>query len=362
MAHEAFALSPISARAAQSGETDYEAIREAFMETARGRWFLGEYAKRNRHADTRMVLNAVARIERMLEAAQQPPPGTRLPEILAILSNVVDQAAEAVASAVEGVEIEQMLAPIRKGARVLKKISWRWREIGTESRTCDSIDTEVDAIQESCRQLAGIDIRAELAEAFELIRTRLEAFAEDDGGAVPAAADVVTKPRSTAAAVQVATEDDTPASAIMAPDAAVSSQEAYVAAVLDVVMAPSERAEPANARHEASPAVVAIEIAALTGKNGHSSGDAADSDCVEPARSKPTVVAEQAELTSTQAGCHVVPPWMQPEPPAATLVQLHPSLGSTPFTNEFLEQRSPDAGPFPAIRRMSLTEKIEFFS
>jgi hypothetical protein len=63
MADEAFALSPISARAAQPREEDYEAISEAFMETSRGRWFLGEYARRNRNADTRMVLDAVARIE-----------------------------------------------------------------------------------------------------------------------------------------------------------------------------------------------------------------------------------------------------------------------------------------------------------
>ena len=69
MADEAFALSPISARAAQPSEADYEAIREAFMETSRGRWFLGEYAKRNRNADTRMVLDAVARIEETLVGA-----------------------------------------------------------------------------------------------------------------------------------------------------------------------------------------------------------------------------------------------------------------------------------------------------
>jgi hypothetical protein len=185
MAHEVFALSPLSARAAQSGEADYEAIREAFMETARGRWFLGEYAKRNRHADTRMVLNAVARIERLLEAAQQPPPGTRSPEILAILSDAVDQAAEAAASAADGLATEQRLAPIRKSARILKKLSWRWREIGGESRICDAIDCEVDAIQESCSQLAGIDIRASLAGAFELIRTRIKALAEDDGKESP---------------------------------------------------------------------------------------------------------------------------------------------------------------------------------
>nr|HEV8010677.1 hypothetical protein [Bradyrhizobium sp.] len=66
MADEAFALSPISARASRPREEDYEAIREAFMETSRGRWFLGEYARRNRNTDTRMVLDAVARIEENL--------------------------------------------------------------------------------------------------------------------------------------------------------------------------------------------------------------------------------------------------------------------------------------------------------
>jgi hypothetical protein len=358
MAHEAFALSPISARAAQSGETDYEAIREAFMETTRGRWFLGEYAKRNRDADTRMVLDAVARIEHMLETAQQPPPDTRLPEILAIILNIVDQAAEAAASAVDGLAIEERLAPIRKGGRILKKISWRWREIGTELRICDSIDSQVDAIQESCIQLAGIDIRAALTGAFELIRTRIEALAEDDGKAVPSTADAVTKPDSAAAAVQVATEDDTLASAIMAaPDAAASGRETRMTAVLDVAMTQSERAETANVQDEARPGIVAIAT------EGHSWGDAADRDRVEPARSKPMVVAERVELAPTQAGGRVVPPWMQPGPPAATLLQLHPSLGSTPFTNEFLEQHRPlDTDPFSAIRRMSLTEKIEFFS
>ena len=71
MADEAFALSPISARAALPSEEDYAAISEAFMETSRGRWFLTEYAKRNRNADTRMVLDAVARIEQGLAAQKE---------------------------------------------------------------------------------------------------------------------------------------------------------------------------------------------------------------------------------------------------------------------------------------------------
>src|SRR3954466_2594157 len=71
MADQAFALSPISARATLPGEEDYAAISEAFMETARARWFLREYAKRNRNADTSMVLDAVARIEQTLAAQKQ---------------------------------------------------------------------------------------------------------------------------------------------------------------------------------------------------------------------------------------------------------------------------------------------------
>ena len=70
MASQAFALSPISARASLPSEEDYDAIREAFMETARGRWFLDEYARRNRNADTSMVLDAVARIEETLAAGK----------------------------------------------------------------------------------------------------------------------------------------------------------------------------------------------------------------------------------------------------------------------------------------------------
>src|ERR1700704_5314875 len=91
MADEAFALSPISARALQPSEADYDAIREAFMETSRGRWFLGEYAKRNRNADTSMVMDAVARIEATIAAQQPPASDNRLAEALAAIRRAVGE-------------------------------------------------------------------------------------------------------------------------------------------------------------------------------------------------------------------------------------------------------------------------------
>jgi hypothetical protein len=42
---------------------DFDLIEAAVMETARGRWFLREYARRNRNADTKVVLDAVERLK-----------------------------------------------------------------------------------------------------------------------------------------------------------------------------------------------------------------------------------------------------------------------------------------------------------
>lgn len=43
-------------------DSDFAAIESAVMETSRGRWFLKEYARRNRHADTECVLEAISRL------------------------------------------------------------------------------------------------------------------------------------------------------------------------------------------------------------------------------------------------------------------------------------------------------------
>src|SRR3979411_637938 len=129
MADEAFALSPISARASLPSEQDYESIREAFMETSRGRWFLGEYAKRNRNADTRMVLDAVARIEQCLAAQKEAASEHGLPEALAAIKEAVDEARAAASAALDGAAVDQSLAPIRNGAQVIRETLSRLREI-----------------------------------------------------------------------------------------------------------------------------------------------------------------------------------------------------------------------------------------
>ena len=166
MAEEAFALSPISARAALPSEEDYAAISEAFMETSRGRWFLGEYAKRNRNADTRMVLDAVARIEETIASQKQAASNSRLTDALAAIRGAVGGAQAAATAALDGMALEQHLAPVRKGVRIIKEISWRLREIGADGRICDILNSQVGAIETSAENIAAAQPRPAINAAF----------------------------------------------------------------------------------------------------------------------------------------------------------------------------------------------------
>lgn len=62
---------------------DYEEIEQAVMETARGRWFLNEFARRQRASDTKILLDAIRRLEDQLlamPAASSNPAPKAAPE------------------------------------------------------------------------------------------------------------------------------------------------------------------------------------------------------------------------------------------------------------------------------------------
>jgi hypothetical protein len=333
MADEAFALSPISARAAQPSEADYDAIREAFMETSRGRWFLGEYAKRNRNADTSMVLDAVARIEDALAAQrqQQVPPDNGLKDALAAIGGAVDQAGASVSATLDGLRLEDNLAPIRKGARIVKEISWRWREIGADSRICDLLDSQVSAIEAGCEQISSADPRAALSAAFDLIKARLAEFGDCD----------IPDPAAEAVASEAAAHD-------------------MPAAVDDVA---------ADTHDEALLDLVAMEMAAPD--------DADDIELAEPdIEEAPIATAasigpERAPLGAATAVIveqqPAIPSPLRPvgetprEPPPEASPGL--TLGSTIIASGILRKpTTPANDPLAPIRRMSQTEKIALFS
>jgi hypothetical protein len=274
MADEAFALSPISARAAQPREEDYDAISEAFMETSRGRWFLGEYAKRNRNADTRMVLDAVARIEQTIAAQKQPEPApdnapaeaalaqarlveAKLADTLTAIRSAVDQARIAASTALDDLALEQKLAPVRKGARIIHEIAWRWREIGADSRICDLIDSQISAIEAACGEISSTDPQASLSPAFDLIRDRLRKFDDSD----PEAADeAATSPAPASAPLHEAPV----AAAEIAPAASVSETASETAMSASAMLEEATVPMPEAIGMAAEAAEASVEAAEMT--------------------------------------------------------------------------------------------------
>jgi len=398
MANTAFALSPISARATLPSEEDYEAIREAFMETARGRWFLDEYAKRNRNADTSMVLDAVARIEETLAAQKQPPPPLvvdRLPAALIAIRDAVEKAQGEASNALDGLRLEETLGPIRKGSRIIKEISWRWREIGADGRICDLIDSQVAAIDAACAQLAETDPRVALRAAFELIRAEIEAFRDSgEAEAVPveAAAPVLAAAKVQAAkptapvartrgpvALEAAKADEEVAPREV--ETAFNEPELPVETAAAEVEPPELSQEEADAQDEAVLEMVAAEMAAPDPDEADDFPDVADSEPVHvttPPIVQPlaSFVREVEEVPPAAAQAppsqDVLPvatrvPSLQPvlsaTPPGVPELEGAPSLGSTLLASGILRKpNSPSQDPLAPIRRMSQAEKIAFFS
>jgi hypothetical protein len=310
MADEAFALSPISARATQPREEDYEAIRDAFMETSRGRWFLGEYAKRNRNADTSMVLDAVARIEETLAAQRQRAPESGLRQALAAIRSAVDEAKAAAAAALDGLALEEHLAPVRKGARVILEIAWRLREIGADGRICDLIDSQVGAIEAGCGQLASVSPTPAVSAAFDLIEQRIGNLGDGDTAYPPAAEETIPSPSP------------------------VGSDEAPAA----------ETVEAATADDDAVLDMVAFEMGAP---------DPDDTDIGEAHVADPPPAAEVIAAM----------PEPMPAPPQPIQPSPQPSLGSTLIANGIVRRPNASAtDPLAPIRRMSQAEKIALFS
>ncbi|WP_426419319.1 hypothetical protein [Bradyrhizobium genosp. A] len=286
MANEAFALSPMSARAAEPNEQDYDAIREAFMETARGRWFLGEYAKRNRNADTAMVLDAVAKIEETLAAQRQPVVEDRLPEALVAIRRAIEDAESAAGKAFDPAALEASLAPIPRGVRIIKEISWRWREIGADGRICDLIDSQLASIEAACAQVSTIDPRGDLKAAFDLLKDRIE---QTDAGGVAASREappVADAPPVTEAPAAMASEagvafTETPQDIAPEPEAAADMSD-VAAEVMDVAIEP-EIAESHAAVDESFAAIedsLAASVAGITDEFSLDAAAEAEDDAV----------------------------------------------------------------------------------
>jgi hypothetical protein len=361
MADEAFALSPISARAAMPSEADYDAIREAFMETSRGRWFLTEYAKRNRNADTTMVLDAIARIEQTLAAQKQATADDGLAKALAAIRSSLEEAKAIAAKALTAPSRDDAIAPIQKGVRIIREISWRWREIGGDGRICDLLDSQATAIEGASAQLAARDDTSAFEAAFGLIEVTLD----DLSISTTAAAHV---PPTATTSSSATTRDEAPVSPVaVAPEHPIVAAEAAELPIETTPVSearadvPEETAIPDQdedtiaatededmAHDDAVLDMIALEMGApdFDESEMDDAGAPAPVSAEPEAASEPRIVAESADASiAPEAG-----------------IKAQSSLGASLLASGIITRTPRRSDPLAPIRRMTQAEKIAFFS
>jgi len=117
---------------------DYHLIEEAVMETARGRWFLREYARRIRAAETSQLLAALERIEKSvahsksIQAFEAGKEAAAAEEIQAVPADP--------ATHPDGRELQEI-------QEKLLDIVWYMRERGFDARLCSAIRLEAGKLE-----------------------------------------------------------------------------------------------------------------------------------------------------------------------------------------------------------------------
>jgi chemotaxis regulatin CheY-phosphate phosphatase CheZ len=146
-------------------EADYEAIESAVMETGRGRWFLAEFSRRNRTADTGMLLEAISRLEHSVGGERATFVAERVRQDLMDMAKAIAQLKIELASndpeinrfeqateALDGVvrTTESATSNILEAAEQIQEIAWTLREAGAESEACDVLDQRAADIYTAC--------------------------------------------------------------------------------------------------------------------------------------------------------------------------------------------------------------------
>ena len=149
---------------------DYSEIEAAVLETARGRWFLREFASRNRAADTAAVLEAIGRLQDLVAT-----PSARDPARTA----------------------ERHPGDLRDRLELIQETAWALRAAGARPSLCDDLDRHASEALRSIERREG---------ALGTLRTALRDLLPDEtatGDAPTRAArpDMSERPRHDAPAV-----------------------------------------------------------------------------------------------------------------------------------------------------------------
>jgi hypothetical protein len=158
-------------------EADYDAVCAALMASERGRWFLAQFASRNRHAETDRLVAAIARIEALIRSDPPPDPGSDLFEIVATIERIESEIG---AGATPGTDSVVVLERIQDIAFVL-------HERSIETTLCDALDAAIREISDICARSGAAAKRLHQAAArLRAVAYRLSAMLAPTAADAPA--------------------------------------------------------------------------------------------------------------------------------------------------------------------------------
>jgi hypothetical protein len=203
-----------SASPALPAPDEYDAICAVLMDSERGRWFLQEYARRSRSADTQLLLAAIKRIEGLLrvERSWQARQSFRsdLLEMAKAITRTRAEVAEMKPAAVSGMASSRpaptapfppprggdpVAGDAREGAdsgnivataERIRDVTWAMRGHGFDPSTCDQLEELAGSILSASTLRDPTDRRArKLSEVLHYLEHRIDAMLEScsDGAA-----------------------------------------------------------------------------------------------------------------------------------------------------------------------------------
>ena len=376
---EFFAVSTIPA--ALPADEDYDAIYATVIETVRGRWFLEEFAKRNRNAETGAILSAIERIEAVIrgDRTQQAHQSFRL-ELLEMAKAITDVRAE-----VPAVGSPQPAPPpgprsdIFAAAERLRDLIWTQRDRGLDASTCDQIDAIADSILGTAALRDSSDERAgRLGEVLGRLERRINAMLESCANGA-----ITVQDRELAPPTPVATtpsDEITSAPSAMEPSAAqgdgrVSPERTEATPTTEAALTVQIPADVTACNSRIAPAVTIDAVAS-------SAGDAVHSTAATPSHQgemlsavretafprDPNLAAPQVALTSEPDPSAPPADAVEPEPADFLLEPLSMPLRisraqppETPAPPSAPPAASPDPhdeAPVPAVPLAELDDEL----
>jgi hypothetical protein len=268
---------------------DYDVAYASLMATDAGRRFLAELTRRNRNADTQMVLGAVARVEAAIRGDAAPQIPAIVTRELTEVAAALDRATAAVAAA--RVPAEAILAAVER----IQDIAFVLHERPVELTLCDALDAAVRDIADA---VAGADADGE-RQGLRRVTELLRALTRRVNAMIALALETDATDLPSTGGAQAASAAGTTPSEPVDDDATLAAAVAMLAASMP---APSDAVLPSQdffEHREAAPGTPAEQVTVAALSQSDSSAEPANTS--EAARNESEGADDGAPLRALEA-------------------------------------------------------------